>query len=291
MEHFCGIVKTGQAMEVLLFMPSLFTKEKTINRVVLLDTSCIFPNPAQPRKVFEKEELIQLRDSIVANGLLQPLTVRRITDKLYELIAGERRLRACQMAEITQVPCIIVDVTEQQSAVYALIENIQRADLNFFEQALGIRTLMDEWGITQAQAAQKLGMAQSTVANKLRLLKLNPEQQHRIMEAGLTERHARALLRLEPEQREQVLTLMIEKQWNVIQADEYIDKVLEESQETEEKPKKFLVVKDVRIFFNTISKAIDVMKRSGIAAVATKHQKEDCIEYVVKIPLDCIEQK
>ena len=278
-------------MEVLLFMPSLFTKEKTINRVVLLDTSCIFPNPAQPRKVFEKEELIQLRDSIVANGLLQPLTVRRITDKLYELIAGERRLRACQMAEITQVPCIIVDVTEQQSAVYALIENIQRADLNFFEQALGIRTLMDEWGITQAQAAQKLGMAQSTVANKLRLLKLNPEQQHRIMEAGLTERHARALLRLEPEQREQVLTLMIEKQWNVIQADEYIDKVLEESQETEEKPKKFLVVKDVRIFFNTISKAIDVMKRSGIAAVATKHQKEDCIEYVVKIPLDCIEQK
>ena len=291
MEHFCGIVKTGQAMEVLLFMPSLFTKEKTINRVVLLDTSCIFPNPAQPRKVFEKEELIQLRDSIVANGLLQPLTVRRITDKLDELIAGERRLRACQMAEITQVPCIIVDVTEQQSAVYALIENIQRADLNFFEQALGIRTLMDEWGITQAQAAQKLGMAQSTVANKLRLLKLNPEQQHRIMEAGLTERHARALLRLEPEQREQVLTLMIEKQWNVIQADEYIDKVLEESQETEEKPKKFLVVKDVRIFFNTISKAIDVMKRSGIAAVATKHQKEDCIEYVVKIPLDCIDQK
>ena len=278
-------------MEVLLFMPSLFTKEKTINRVVLLDTSCIFPNPAQPRKVFEKEELIQLRDSIVANGLLQPLTVRRITDKLYELIAGERRLRACQMAEITQVPCIIVDVTEQQSAVYALIENIQRADLNFFEQALGIRTLMDEWGITQAQAAQKLGMAQSTVANKLRLLKLNPEQQHRIMEAGLTERHARALLRLEPEQREQVLTLMIEKQWNVIQVDEYIDKVLEESQETEEKPKKFLVVKDVRIFFNTISKAIDVMKRSGIAAVATKHQKEDCIEYVVKIPLDCIDQK
>ena len=278
-------------MEVLLFMPSLFTKEKTINRVVLLDTSCIFPNPAQPRKVFEKEELIQLRDSIVSNGLLQPLTVRRITDKLYELIAGERRLRACQMAEITQVPCIIVDVTEQQSAVYALIENIQRADLNFFEQALGIRTLMDEWGITQAQAAQKLGMAQSTVANKLRLLKLNPEQQHRIMEAGLTERHARALLRLEPEQREQVLTLMIEKQWNVIQADEYIDKVLEESQETEEKPKKFLVVKDVRIFFNTISKAIDVMKRSGIAAVATKHQKEDCIEYVVKIPLDCIDQK
>ena len=278
-------------MEVLLFMPSLFTKEKTINRVVLLDTSCIFPNPAQPRKVFEKEELIQLRDSIVANGLLQPLTVRRITDKLYELIAGERRLRACQVAEITQVPCIIVDVTEQQSAVYALIENIQRADLNFFEQALGIRTLMDEWGITQAQAAQKLGMAQSTVANKLRLLKLNPEQQHRIMEAGLTERHARALLRLEPEQREQVLTLMIEKQWNVIQADEYIDKVLEESQETEEKPKKFLVVKDVRIFFNTISKAIDVMKRSGIAAVATKHQKEDCIEYVVKIPLDCIDQK
>ena len=256
-----------------------------------MDTSCIFPNPAQPRKVFEKEELIQLRDSIVANGLLQPLTVRRITDKLYELIAGERRLRACQMAEITQVPCIIVDVTEQQSAVYALIENIQRADLNFFEQALGIRTLMDEWGITQAQAAQKLGMAQSTVANKLRLLKLNPEQQHRIMEAGLTERHARALLRLEPEQREQVLTLMIEKQWNVIQADEYIDKVLEESQETEEKPKKFLVVKDVRIFFNTISKAIDVMKRSGIAAVATKHQKEDCIEYVVKIPLDCIDQK
>ena len=147
-------------------MPSLFAKEKTVNRVVLLDTSCIFPNPAQPRKVFEQSELIQLRDSIVANGLLQPLTVRRVTDKLYELIAGERRLRACQMAEITQVPCIIVDVTEQQSAIYALIENIQRADLNFFEQALGIRTLMDEWGITQAQAACKLGMAQSTVANK-----------------------------------------------------------------------------------------------------------------------------
>ncbi len=272
-------------------MPSLFTKEKTINRVVLLDTSCIFPNPSQPRKVFDQSELMQLRDSIVANGLLQPLTVRRVTDKLYELIAGERRLRACQMAEITQVPCIIVDVTEQQSAIYALIENIQRADLNFFEQALGIRTLMEEWGITQAQAACKLGMAQSTVANKLRLLKLTPEQQQKIMKAGLTERHARSLLRLEPEQREQVLTLMIDKQWNVVQADEYIDRLLETPEEEEEKPKKFLVVKDVRIFFNTISKAIDVMKKSGIAAEATKQEKDDFIEYIVRIPLDCAEQK
>ena len=272
-------------------MPSLFTKEKTVNRVVLLDTSCIFPNPAQPRKVFEKEELLQLRDSIVANGLLQPLTVRRVTDKLYELIAGERRLRACQMAEITQVPCIVVDVSEQQSAVYALIENIQRSDLNFFEQAMGIRTLMEEWGITQAQAAQKLSMAQSTIANKLRLLKLTQTQQQQIIEAGLTERHARALLRLEPGQREQVLQVMVDRQMNVVQADEYIDRLLAEKEQRQEKPRKFLVVKDVRIFINTISKAIEVMKRSGINAVAVKQEKEDCIEYVVRIPITSVQSE
>ena len=266
----------------------MFFKDKL--KLVKLPVSRILPNPSQPRKVFRQEELEALAQSIRENGLLQPVTVRR-ENGTYYLIAGERRLRACKLAGLKEIPALLADCPPEDSAVLALLENIQRKDLQMFEQANALVNLLREWQITQEEAAKRLGISQSYLANKLRLLKLNPEQQHRIMEAGLTERHARALLRLEPEQREQVLTLMIEKQWNVIQADEYIDKVLEESQETEEKPKKFLVVKDVRIFFNTISKAIDVMKRSGIAAVATKHQKEDCIEYVVKIPLDCIDQK
>ena len=264
-------------------MAGLFGKEKTINKVVLVDADQIVPNPNQPRRVFSEEKIKQLADSILQNGLLQPLTVRKKTDGGYELICGERRLRASKKAGMEQVPCIVLETDERQSAVLALIENIQRSDLNFFEEAYAIRNLIVEWGITQEEASVKLGKAQSTVANKLRLLKLDEAEQEMILENGLTERHARALLKIEnPLLRRTALARIADKKMNVGQAEKYIEELLIEPRPEK---KRILLIKDVRLFLNTINKALDTMKRAGIPAEAVKKQEDGFIEYLVRIPL------
>lgn len=158
-------------------MVAIFGKEKQVNRVISIHINEIFPNPNQPRTEFNEQELQQLSDSIRVNGLLQPLTVRKNVYQQYELISGERRLRASKLAGLTEIPAIVVDTDERQSAIFALIENIQRADLNFFEEAIAIKNLISEWNITQEEASERLGKAQSTLANKLRLLKLGSEEQ------------------------------------------------------------------------------------------------------------------
>ena len=265
-------------------MVAMFGKEKVVNKVVLLDIDEIIPNPNQPRTRFDDGELGQLADSIHENGVLQPLTVRKNPRGQYELISGERRLRAGKLASLSQIPCIIIDTDERQSAVLALIENIQRSNLNFFEEAAAIRNLITEYNINQEEAAVKLGKAQSTIANKLRLLKLSEAEQCAILNNGLTERHARALLKLEDrEERLRALERILDKKMNVVQAEAYIDSLLDASPKPEKK--RVLIIKDIRLFLNTINKALDTMKRAGIKAESCKKQDDEYIEYVVRIPI------
>lgn len=258
-------------------------KKKNINRVMLIPIGRINPNPQQPRKHFDHEALMGLAQSIKQNGILQPLSVRAGANGDYELIAGERRLRASMMAGLTHVPCIEIEVDENQSSILSLLENIQRQDLNFFEEAEGIARLIEIWGLTQEELASKLGKTQSTIANKLRLLKLSPVDRAKIVNAGLTERHARALLKLGEEERAEVLRQIIEKNLNVSETDRLIDAMTFNGRpKTHEHPTP--IVKDVRIFINTVTNAVNVMRRAGIDAVAVKQEYDDHFEFVVRIP-------
>ncbi|MCI1966643.1 MAG: ParB/RepB/Spo0J family partition protein [Oscillospiraceae bacterium] len=258
----------------------MFFKDKS--KVVEISLDQIRPNPAQPRRIFRKEELLGLSQSICENGLLQPLLVRKVASG-YELIAGERRLRACRMAGMKTASCLISSCSSDESAVLAMTENIQRSNLEIFEEAEGIRRLIEQWNITQEEAAARLGKSQSSIANKLRLLRLSQEERQRIVSAGLSERHARALLRLENrDHREEVLNKVIDKGYNVRQTEELVEKLLQGGKTLSQK--KIPVIKDVRIFLNTISHAIATMKQSGISAQTLQSETEEYIECVVRIP-------
>ena len=256
-------------------------KEKVVNKVLLLPVGEIAPNPAQPRMEFDEAALQGLAESIRENGVLQPVLVRKIDEHRYELISGERRLRASKAAGKETIPAVIMDTSSQQSAVFAILENIQRRDLNLFEEAAALQSLIGEWGLTQEETAAKLGMAQSTVANKLRLLAFSAEEQQLMLGYQLTERHARALLRLRDDPRkEEAMRWIGERHLTVRQAEAYIEKLVAEKSS----PRRVLMVKDIRIFINTINQAIDTMKNAGIPAESSKVEKEDYIEYLVRIP-------
>ncbi len=259
---------------------------KNENKISDIPIIKIRPNKAQPRKVFNEDDLNALSLSITENGILQPLTVRKVSATEYELIAGERRLRASVMAGLRKVPCIVIKCSEKESAVYALLENLQRSDLGMFEEARGVSRLIRRYGLTQQEAAVKLGKTQSTIANKLRLLRLTYEEQEWIENAGLSERHARALLKLGDEgARREALSKIISENLNVQQAENYINLLLN-SNPKDEKKQGFskAVIKDVRIFVNTINKAVDTMRLAGIDAQADKTDTENFIEYTIRIP-------
>lgn len=298
-----------------------FSPHKTAGKVVLLGVNEIGPNPAQPRQTFDLEALKGLSDSIRVNGVLQPVLVRKTDsgDQPYELISGERRLRASKLCGNETIPAVIMDSTARQSAVFAILENIQRRDLNLFEEAAALRTLVVEWGVTQEEAAAKLGMAQSTIANKMRLLALSPKEQRIILENGLSERHGRALLRLQAgESRELAAALIAEKHLTVRETEELVSRLLagETLEDIFQPPKpaapepapvpqppvqiiapvadkkvgrrkarKVLLVKDVRVFLNTVNQAIDAMKHAGIPAESEREDHEEYIEYRVRIPV------
>ena len=256
------------------------------NKISEIPIIKIRPNKAQPRKVFNEDELSALSRSIAENGILQPLTVRKASQSEFELIAGERRLRAAILAGMKRVPCIIVKCTDKESAVYALLENLQRADLGIFEEARGISRLIRRYGLTQEQAADKLGKTQSTIANKLRLLKLSGEEQEWIENAGLTERHARALLRIDDEDiRREVLSKIISDNVNVSQTEALVGIYKHNNPKTEKnRGRSKAVIKDIRIFLNSINRAIDTMRLSGIDAQSVKTDSENFIEYTIRIP-------
>lgn len=258
---------------------------KSENRIVEIPTIKIRPNKTQPRKIFEEDKLRDLARSITENGILQPLTVRKVSQSEYEIIAGERRLRAAVLAGYVKVPCIIIKCNDKESALLALLENLQRRDLGIFEEARGISRLIRRYGITQEQAALKLGKSQSSIANKLRLLNLTYDEQDWIIQAGLSERHARALLRIyDQELRKEALSKIIADNLNVAQSEELIENMLYNSGAIEKKGSQKFIIKDIRIFVNTINHAVLTMKEAGINAVCKKKDSGDYLEYIVKIP-------
>ena len=249
----------------------------------------IRPNPYQPRKQFNKAPLEELCDSIKQYGVIQPINVRRISNNIFELVAGERRLRAATMAGLKEIPTIIINVDDNDSAVMALIENLQREDLSYIEEAEGYNNLISDHGFTQEVLAQKIGKSQSTIANKIRLLKLPPLVKKILSDNSLTERHARALLKLHDEQLQlKVLKNICEKGLNVKKTEELVERAIDrytrDAKENRPERKFTRAIRDIRIFVNTIRQAIDLMKKSGVNAKAGQFDRGDYIEFIIRIP-------
>ncbi len=260
-------------------------EERSLRRIRVSD---IARNPNQPRKYFDPEAIAQLAESIRQYGVLNPLTVRRSPSGGYELVAGERRLRAARVVGLNEVPCLVIAADNEDSSAIALVENLQRRDLDFFEEAYGFKRLIDQYGLTQEEAARKVGKTQSAVANKLRLLRLSQKNMELIRSANLTERHARCLLRLDSEdERINATNYIIEHDLNVSRSEQYIEELLKE-RETElpvqQERKVVRLIKDVRFFLNTLNRAVGVMVDSGIGATVQQQDSEDGLTLTIVIP-------
>ncbi|NSW92040.1 MAG: nucleoid occlusion protein [Firmicutes bacterium] len=262
---------------------------EVLKDIIYINIDSIRPNPYQPRKHFNKASLEELCESIKQYGVIQPINVRKITNNHYELVSGERRLRAAAMAGLKEIPAIVVNVDDNDSAILALIENLQREDLNYLEEAEGYSNLIMEHKLTQEELARRIGKSQSTIANKIRLLKLSPIIKKILIDNNLTERHARALLKLHDEQLQlKVLKYVCKKGLNVKKTEDLVERVIERYsrkislKETEKKISR--TVKDIRIFVNTIKQAVDIMKKSGVNAKAAQFDRGDYFEFVVRVP-------
>ena len=262
----------------------MFERKKSAGKIYFLPIDQIHPSPFQARRTFEEQELAGLAQSIRENGLLQPISVRKAAEG-YELVAGERRLRACKLAQMTTIPAILCSYADEQTAALGLLENIQRTDLNPFEQAQGLRDILVLWDCTQAEAAKRLGMAQPTLANKLRLLRLSPDCVRLLREHDLSERHARALLRLtDEEDRLKALQVIAARGYNVAQSEAYIEELLKLKQKTPPPRLPTYIVKDVRIFLNTIRHSLGLMQRAGVQADMQREDTDDGILLTIRIP-------
>ena len=258
------------------------SKNKATNQIHFIPHDLIKPNPQQPRVRFDYNELEGLACSIRANGLLQPINVRTLENGEFELISGERRLRAARMIGMTKIPCIVMNVSDQQSALFAIIENVQRENLDFFEEAVALERLMTEYGLSQDEISEKLGKAPSTLSNKLRLLRLPDEIRDKISYAGLSERHARALLTLpDNNTRKRVLDIVIERHLTVAETERLIADVHRRRKGTRKPQTK--AYKDMRIFLNTLNHAVDSIRKAGIEADTAKSETDEYFEYVIRI--------
>ncbi len=262
-------------------------------KVIMLRPEEILSNVLGARTIFDSYELAALGESIKANGIIQPLTVRKNSDKLYELIAGERRLRAAVAVGIKRVPCVLCEADPCQSALIALIENLQRCDLTFFEEAEAIEKAVSIFGIDRVSLCESLGIAQSTLSNKLRLLKLSPEIRKRILKAGLTERHARALICLDEEKRSEALDTIIARNLSIKETDAFIGSLLKisENEAADSVPLRKRAVGDLRLFTNSLNKLVNSMQDLGIQAVSRKKESDTHIEYTIKISKASLESK
>ena len=253
-------------------------------RVQYIPLGRIRPNPQQPRRSFDEEGLAELAASIRSCGILQPLTVRRAGDG-YELVAGERRLRAARIAGLREVPCLVAQVGEEDSALLALMENLQRRDLDCWEEAQAIARLISRYGLSQEEAARRLGRAQPTVANKLRLLRLPEDVRALLRENGLTERHARALLRLQdPEVQRRSAGDMVRRGMNVAQAEAYVEKLLQSAQVTPPRGRSTYIIKDVRLFLNSVDRGLHLMRQAGVDAGWNRQDTDREILLTIRIP-------
>ena len=246
-------------------------------RVVFVPARTIRPNPAQPRKIFDEASLGELADSIRQHGILQPLSVRRVGTS-YELIAGERRLRAAQIAGLTEIPCIVMSMDDKESGMAAMIENLQRQDLDFVEEAAAIARLMEQWSMSQEQAARLLGKSQSAVANKLRLLRHSDNVLRALREAGLTERHARALLKLPSEPEKMAAIAVIARHgMSVARTETYIEDLLEGKAEKQRRV-------NLGAFFNNLNQTLQRIQLSGVPAVSERRETDSQIVLTITIP-------
>lgn len=254
-------------------------------KLLMLRPSEIKPSKNQLRKIFDEYELKLLADSIQSSGIIQPLVVRKSIDGKYEIIAGERRFIAAKNVGLRRIPCILHNTDDKTAAIYAIMENLQRQDLTFFEEAEAINRLIIHFGMSQLEIASRLGLAQSTLSNKLRLLRLNDDHRERIMTARLTERHARALLRLEGNERENALNYIIANALNLKDSEEYIENILNPKEEEipPEKPIRKYAISDVRIFYNSLSKLVTTLQSAGVNAKTRKYENDKYIEYKVRI--------
>ena len=259
------------------------------NQITNIPIGKIKPNPYQPRKFFAKKSLEELSKSIRNFGILQPISVRKISRDSYELIAGERRLRATELAKLEDIPALVVDVVDKDSPILDILENLKREDLNFIEESEDYYKLIEEHNFTQQELAKKLGKSQSTIANKLRILKLPEDIKDELITSSLTERHARALLRLSNEELQNVvLQKIIKNELTVKKTDDLIDDIIKDITEKEEKKRKSKqIIKNsisFKIYVNTIKNAYTAIKENGVEAVYEEKDLGDFIEVKVKIP-------
>lgn len=266
-------------------MLAVLNKPRTVRAGVLeLPVDEIDPNPNQPRRRFDDDTIAELSDSIAEYGVLNPLIVRLHYGR-YVLISGERRLRAAKRAGLRAVPCMVLDVDMEKSALLAMVENIQREDLDFIDEAQGISNLIRLFDMCQEEAAKRLGKSQSAVANKLRLLKLPDDVLAKLRENGLTERHGRALLRLgTADEQRAALAHIVAHGLNVAQTDAYIDSLLAAREQDRERARKSFILKDVRVFLNTLSHSIEMMKQGGIDAGMKRTETDDALIVTINIP-------
>ena len=266
-------------------MPVLYRRgllEST--RVTMLSPDVISPNPDQPRRYFDPDGLYELAESIRVHGILQPLSVRRKGGGRYELIAGERRLRAAMICGLEQVPCLVLEVSRESSCLLSLIENLQRRDLDFWEEAKALERLTTVYGLSQEEAAAKVGMSQSAVANKLRLLRLPQEVLALLRKHGFTERHARALLRLPtPEAQAAGADLLVKEGWTVARTEKYVEEVLR-NQTKGKKTRPPLLIRDVRFFLNSLDHSLAVMRSAGVAAQCQRKEEGEDLLLTIRIP-------
>lgn len=254
------------------------------SRVLFLPVDDIMPNPDQPRKDFSQQSLEELAQSIRELGLLQPLTVRRHSE-YWELVAGERRLRAAKLAGLREVPCLSLQIDSQRSSLLALVENLQRRDLDFWEEAMALERLISIYHLSQDEAARRIGKSQSAVANKLRLLKLPADVLELLRSGGCSERHARALLSLDtPALQRQAAQAAVSEQLTVAQTEALVQRLLAPVSEKKPKPKRTFVVKDVRLFLNTLNRGVALMKSAGVDAQYDREDLEGEILLTIRIP-------
>ena len=254
------------------------------SRVRYIPINTVRPNPQQPRRSFDETALRELADSIRAYGILQPLTVRD-RGGFYELVAGERRLRTARIAGLREVPCLVAEVGEEDAALLALIENLQRRDLDYMEEAAAIARLIGRYGLSQQQAADKLGKSQPAIANKLRLLRLAPPVIDCLRQYGLTERHARTLLRLtDPEQQLAAARHMGQRGLNVAQAEQYVDALTAENRTAPPQRRPTYIIKDVRLFLNSVERGVRLMQSAGVGAEVGRRDTEEEILLTIHIP-------
>ena len=246
-------------------------------RVVFLPARFLRPNPHQPRKVFSQESLEELAQSIRQHGILQPLSVRRVGTN-YELIAGERRLRAGVMAGLSEIPCIVMTMDDRESGMAALVENLQRQALDYIEQARGICRVMEQWNMSQEQVAQLLGKSQSSVANKLRLLRHSEPVLQLLREKNLTERHARALLKLSAEpEKLAAIEKICQCNMSVARAEQYIESLLNKQEEKQQNT-------DITACLRNISQTLSRIQQSGVAAISERRETDKQIVFTITIP-------